>query len=195
MRLNGSFDRGVDMVGLGAHEHEGRLEHGLSEPLVPARHRFDATAAASATPLRRLRRGFGLLGERRERGGARDGELRQALAIERDAGVLQAVDELPVGEAVLARGGVDADDPQPAEIALLAAAADERVLERGVDRLFRGAIQLALVGVIALRQAKQLLALGPTNCSSFYTRHLLAPTGPVKPDTTETRLRARIPSL
>ena len=35
--------------------------------------------------------------------GLGDGELRQALAIERDAGVLQAADELPVGQAVLAR--------------------------------------------------------------------------------------------
>ena len=108
-------------------------------------------------------------GKRRRAG---DGELRQALAIERDAGVLQAADELTVGEAVLAGGGVDADDPQPAEIALLAAAADERVLERRVDRFFRGAIQLALVGVIALRQAKQLLALGAADCSSFHTRHV-----------------------
>ena len=73
---------------------------------------------------------------------------------------LQPVDQLAVGEAVLARGGVDADHPQAAEVALLAAAADEGVFERGVDRLFRGTIQLALVGVIALRQPKQLLPLG-----------------------------------
>src|SRR5207245_6194623 len=60
-------------------------------------------------------------------------------------------------DLVLARGGVDADDPQAAEVTLLAAPAHERVLERGVDRLFRGAIQLALVGVVTLRQAQQLL--------------------------------------
>ena len=83
--------------------------------------------------------------------------------------------KLAVREAVFAGGGVDADDPQPAEVALLAAAADERVLERGVDRFFRGAIQLALVGVVALRQPEQLLALGAANRSSFYTRHLKSP--------------------
>src|SRR5437762_968271 len=102
---------------------------------------------------------FDLLGEGRKRGGTRDGELRQALAVERDAGPLQAADELTVVEPVLSRGGIDADDPQPAEIALLAPAPDERVFQRGVDRLFRRAIQLALVGVVALRQAEQLLAL------------------------------------
>src|SRR5206468_5987490 len=84
----------------------------------------------------------------------------------------QPVDELAVGKAVLARGGVDADDPQAAEVALLAAPAHERVLERGVDRFFRGAIQLALVGVVTLRQAQQLLPLRPPDRPSFHTRHL-----------------------
>src|SRR6059036_3048236 len=51
------------------------------------------------------------------------------------------------------------------------AAADERIFQRGVDRLFRGAIQLALVGVVTLRQPQQLLPLGTADCSSLYTRH------------------------
>src|SRR5207302_4496723 len=106
----------------------------------------------------------------------------QALAIQRNACVLEAADELSVREAVLPRGGVDADDPQPAEVALLAAASDERVLERGVDRLFRGAIELALVGVIALREREQLLALRPPDCSSFYTGHSRSPEARLKPD-------------
>src|SRR5215831_16956490 len=61
--------------------------------------------------------GGGRLGEAREGGRRRDGELRQALAIERAAGGLQAGHELAVAEAVLARGGVDPLDPQPAEVA------------------------------------------------------------------------------
>src|SRR5262249_27907844 len=85
--------------------------------------------------------------------------------------VLQAVHQLTVGQAVFAGGRVDADDPQPAEVALLAPAADERILQRSVDRLFRGAIELALVGVVAFRQPKQFLALRAANRSSFYTRH------------------------
>src|SRR5262249_14756270 len=119
-----------------------------------------------------LARALGLLRDRGERGGAADGELGEALAIERDAGALEAVNQLPVGEPVLARRGIDADDPQPAEIALLPAAADEGVLQRGIDRLLCSPIELALVGVVALRQPQQLLPLGAADRSSFYTRHL-----------------------
>src|SRR5204863_7199149 len=87
---------------------------------------------------------------------------------------LQAGDPLAVGQAMLARRGVDAHDPQPPEIALLAAPADERIFQRGVDRFFRGTIQLALVGVVPFRKAKQLLTLGPPNCSSFDPRHVFS---------------------
>src|SRR5262249_42506793 len=64
----------------------------------------------------RLRRTLRLLRDRRERGGAADGELGEALAVEGDAGVLEAVHELTIGEPVLACGGIDAHDPQPAEV-------------------------------------------------------------------------------
>src|SRR5206468_2561743 len=110
--------------------------------------------------------------------------LGQALAIERDAGIFQTADQLPVGQAVLARGRVDAHHPQTPEIALLAAAADERVLQRRVDRFLRGPVQLALVGVIALREPKQFLALGAPDRSSLYTRHLSLSTVRLRPDTT-----------
>jgi hypothetical protein len=58
--------------------------------------------------------------------------------------------QLRVGEPVLARGSVDADDPEAAEIALLVAAADERVFERGVYGFLRLAVERALPGVEAL---------------------------------------------
>src|SRR5689334_7750690 len=102
-----------------------------------------------------------LFGEARKGARTRDGEFGEAFAVERDSGVLQSVYQLPVRETVLARGRVDAHDPETAEIAFLAAAADKRVFQRGIDRLFGCAIQLALVGVIPFRQAKQLLALRP----------------------------------
>ena len=44
--------------------------------------------------------------------GSRDREIGQHLAVELDAGALQAVHELRVGEAVLAHAGIDALDPQ-----------------------------------------------------------------------------------
>ena len=83
-------------------------------------------SGAAARAIRALAR-LGLLASEAKAAGLDDRQLREALAIERHARVLQPADQLAVGEAVLARGGVDADDPQPPEIALLAAPADERV--------------------------------------------------------------------
>src|SRR5262249_37243286 len=94
-----------------------------------------------------------------------------ALAIQADAGDLQPADELAVGEAVLPRGRVDADDPQPTEVTLPAAAAAVGVARRLVNGFFRGTVELALVGVEALRALQQLLALGAPNGSSFYAGH------------------------
>src|SRR5262245_9862 len=76
---------------------------------------------------RGLGAGFGPFGEAGEGSRARNGELGEALAIERDAGVLEAADELAVGQAILACRGVDPDHPQPTEVALLPAPADERI--------------------------------------------------------------------
>src|SRR5215207_8128479 len=64
----------------------------------------------------------GFLGKTSERLGVADGDVREHLAVELDAGLLQAVHELAVAHALLAGGGVDAHDPEPAEVALLVAA-------------------------------------------------------------------------
>src|SRR5262245_30494633 len=108
-----------------------------------------------------------LLGERGERGRTRRRELREALAVEGHPGDLQPVDQLTVGQSLLSCGGVDADDPESPEITLLVPPADERVLECGVDRFFRGAIKLALVRVVTLRKTEELLPLGAPNRPSF----------------------------
>ena len=99
------------------------------------------------------------LGEHLERLRMVQRQVGEALAIQSDAGGLQAVDQLTVGQAVQARGGVDAHDPQAAEVALLAAAAGVGVVQRLVDGLLGGLIQLALGGVEPLRALQQLLRL------------------------------------
>src|SRR3954447_7342898 len=77
----------------------------------------------SAVSLRSgCRRLAGGLGKSAERLGIAHGDVGQDLAVELDAGQLQAVHERAVGEVVLARGGVDARDPQAAEVALAVAA-------------------------------------------------------------------------
>src|SRR4029079_15294908 len=90
----------------------------------------------------------------------------------RAAGGLQAANQLRVGDPVLARGGVDSYHPQAAEVALLVLAADVGVLGGGIDRLFRGAIELALGLVEAFRTCQQLLALGAADGSSLYAWHV-----------------------
>src|SRR5690606_18671287 len=85
-------------------------------------------------------------------------QVGELLAIELDVRGAQAGDELPVRQAVLAGGRVDADDPQAPEVALLVAPADVGVLERRIDRFLRIAIQAALVPEHPLRPGEQLAA-------------------------------------
>src|SRR5919112_4261867 len=68
------------------------------------------------------RRLSGGIGKSAERLGVAHGDVGQHLAVELDAGQLEAVDERAVAQAILARGGVDAHDPQAAEVALAVAA-------------------------------------------------------------------------
>src|SRR6187397_1369709 len=112
------------------------------------------------------------LGEHLERGRMIHSQVREALAIEADTGGLETVDELAVAQSVQPRGRVDAHDPHAAEIALLAAAAGVGIVQRLVDGLLGGLIQLALGGVEPLRALQQFLALGASNGSSLYAGHL-----------------------
>src|SRR5690606_40713812 len=83
----------------------------------------------------------------------------------------EPVHEHAVGGAVLARRGVDADDPETAEVALLVLAADI-----GVDACLLGGlphelVELALVLEVALGELGELLALLTTNDSTLDARH------------------------
>src|SRR5450759_2565037 len=61
------------------------------------------------------------------------GDLREDLAVHVGAGLLQARHELAVAEIMQARGRVDADDPETAELAFLLLAVARRVDERAID--------------------------------------------------------------
>src|SRR5262249_39688855 len=86
------------------------------------------------------------------------GQIGQDLPIDRDAGLPQAGHQAAVRQAVLPRRGVDADDPQTAELALASASIAIGVAEGLLDRLLGGPVQLALAGVVPLRQLEHLLA-------------------------------------
>ena len=64
------------------------------------------------------REGLGLLDELRKTGGVAHGHVRQNLAVDRDSGRLQAVDQLAVGDAVQTSSGTDALNPQTAVLPL-----------------------------------------------------------------------------
>src|SRR5258706_9202998 len=74
------------------------------------------------------------LDQLRERRRLRDRELGEDLAIHLDARALESGDEATVRETVLARGRVDARDPQAVELALALAAIAIRVDETVLDR-------------------------------------------------------------
>src|SRR4051794_10132394 len=107
----------------------------------------------------RCRRLAGGLGKASEGLGVAHGDVGEALAVELDAGQLQAVHERAVAHAVLARGGVDAGDPQAAEVALAVAAVAVRVGVR-LDERFLGALVVRVrLAAVALRQRQDGAAL------------------------------------
>src|SRR5205823_13461329 len=96
-------------------------------------------------------RRFGALCDRTERLRIADGELREHLAVEVDLRLAQPGNELVVRQPVLARGRVDADDPEPPEVPLLVLAVAVGVDERVLDLLLRVAVRGLLQPPVALR--------------------------------------------
>src|SRR5688572_24365141 len=98
--------------------------------------------------------------------------------------------QLGVGHPLLPRGGVDAGDPEAAEVALSPAPVAVGVVARALDLLLREAVARVLAAVVALRLLQDLLAPpAPCDCvggaahlrpprwppSSFSTRGLSVP--------------------
>ncbi len=103
-----------------------------------------------------------LFHQSRERGGLGNGEIGQDLAIHLDARFRQPVDKSAVGDAVEAAGGIDALDPEGAEIPLLLLAADIGVLERTVDGRVGAGDRVLAAAIKALGLLEDLLAAGVT---------------------------------
>src|SRR4051794_868847 len=86
-----------------------------------------------------------------------DGDVRQNLAVEVRARGLEAGDQTAVGQPVQTSGGVDAHDPQTAELALLLPPVAVGVVESFVDRLFGDPVGLGFGAVEAAGQRENLL--------------------------------------
>src|SRR6185295_9754071 len=108
-----------------------RIPHSrLPHPRAPDHYRSGAVAACLK---RRSARAGGLTNQCLEGLGLSHGEIGQYLAVDRDPGALEAADKSAVGQAMLAHRGVDALNPQGAEVALLQLAPDIGVLHRTID--------------------------------------------------------------
>src|SRR4029077_19941074 len=120
---------------------------------------------------RRGQCGFGRMRQLGERRGVARRDLGQRLAVEIDAGELQARDETAVGDVVLPRGRVDADDPQPPIVAFLALAAGGREVAGAIGGFLGELVELALAKEIALGHRKKLLARLSALVPAFDSRH------------------------
>src|ERR1700729_3806906 len=119
----------------------------------------------------RRQRGLGLFGDRVERRRLVDGEIRQHLAVDRDARLGKAVDKPAVGHSERPHGGIEALDPQRAEGALLALAVAEGVLPGLLDSGLGGADGVLAAAVKALGGLVDFLVLGVRGHTAFDARH------------------------
>src|SRR6267378_3961306 len=126
--------------------------------------------AAAIANLRR-QRGLGLFSDRLERRRLVDGEIRQHLAVDRDARLGEAVDKDAVGHAERPHRGVETLDPQRAEGALLALAVAEGVLPGLLDRGLGGADGVLATAVKTLGGLVDFLVLGVRGHTAFDARH------------------------
>src|SRR5919198_659233 len=105
------------------------------------------------------RRLAGALGKASEGLAVADGDVGQHLAVQLEAGLLDPVHEARVGQAVLAGGGIDARDPQPAEVPLAVAAVAVRVLVRLEQGLLGPLVARMGLAPVALRARERGPAL------------------------------------
>src|SRR5438105_5446097 len=114
---------------------------------------------------------FGLFDDAAERRLVEDREISEDLAIDVDRRLLQSRHELAVRDSRVARAGVDARDPEGAELALLVAAVAVGVLPRLHHRLLGDAIDVLAPAAEPLGLVEDLLVARARRDSAFYAWH------------------------
>src|SRR2546425_5535458 len=137
--------------------------------------RRSRSASRAARRSRMVRgEGGGLLRDLRqlrERDRVTHRQVGQDLAVDLDAGPAQPVHEPAVGQLVQPRGRIDAGNPQPPEIALLAPAVAVGVLLRPLDALLGRLPQLAAPAPVALGELHDLVLALQAGDVAFDARH------------------------
>src|SRR5262245_49718257 len=101
-----------------------------------------------------------------------DGEVGQDLAVDLNARFGHAANQLGVRKAILAHGGVDADDPQAAEFPLPLLAAVEHVAPGVTNGFERNLPVVVAVAAETLGVLENAIAAAPRFESTFCARHL-----------------------
>ena len=117
--------------------------------------------------------GLGLLHQLGKARGVVHGDVGEDLAIELDAGLLEAVDELRVAGAVQLGSGGDADDPERAELALLLAAAGVGELEAALDGFLGCLVELGFCEEVTACALEDLFAAVIPLGTAFYAGHVV----------------------
>ena len=100
-------------------------------------------------------------------------DVREHLAVERDPGEFQRVNELAIGQSLGADRSVDALDPQRAEVAFLNLAVAIGVLPGLLDSLAGNPDRVLATAVLALRGIEDPLVLGAGGYTPFDACHVL----------------------
>ena len=119
----------------------------------------------------RLLRGFRGFNETGEGLRIDDRDLGEHLAVDLDAGFLQAAHEDAVADAIETASGVDALDPKLAVIPLDQTAGIVRIAKRMANLLFRGFEKKVLASEIAGRGLQDLFTTGTGNGATFDSSH------------------------
>src|SRR5688572_4084075 len=140
-------------------------------PSVPATSDSRSFTRPPEIALLRGQCGLRLLRDRAERRDVVHGDVGERLAVDLDAGRLDAGDEPAVREPEAAGSRIDALDPQRAVVALLQPPTHVRVLAGLDDRLLGDAVDLAPGVVVALRLLEDLLVPAPRDDTTFHSCH------------------------
>lgn len=102
-----------------------------------------------------------------------DGHVGKDLAVETDAGLLEAVHEHGVGHAVGTGAGIDTGDPQTAERTLLIAAVTVSILTGAHNSLLGNAVDVVAAEAETLGKGKNFLMTGTSRHTTLNSGHLL----------------------
>ena len=116
---------------------------------------------------------LGNLCHSRKGGGIMHGQVGQHLAVDGDIANAQPFDQARIGNAIEPRGGIDARDPEPAEIALAISAVAVCIHERAHHRFVRALVESIIGRAVTFHLREHFLVPPVSSYASLDSCHLL----------------------